>query len=160
MNIEKDNNKFMQEAIKLAHSNVESNNGGPFGAVVVKDGIVLGRGKNKVTSSNDPTAHAEIVAIRDAAKKLGTFNLEGCEIFASCEPCPMCLGAIYWARLDKLYYAGTKDDAAKADFDDSFIYKEFAMPKDERSIPASQLMRKEAVQVFEDWINSEKKIPY
>lgn len=154
------NKKFMEEAIKLAHSNVEGNNGGPFGAVVVKDGEIIGRGKNKVTSSHDPTAHAEIVAIREAAQNLGTFNLEGCEIYASCEPCPMCLGAIYWARLDKLFYAGTKDDAAKADFDDSFIYKEFCMPKEDRSIPSSQLMREDAVRVFEAWIKNEKKIPY
>ena len=160
MSTVENNKKFMQEAIELAHSNVEGNNGGPFGAVVVKDGEVIGWGKNKVTSSHDPTAHAEIVAIREAAQKLGTFNLEGCEIFASCEPCPMCLGAIYWARLDKLYYAGTKDDAAKADFDDSFIYEEFCMPKEERSIPSSQLMRNEAIKVFEAWIKNEKKIPY
>jgi tRNA(Arg) A34 adenosine deaminase TadA len=156
-----ENNKiFMQEAIKLAQSNVENNNGGPFGAVVVKDGKIVGRGKNKVTSGNDPTAHAEIVAIREAAQKLGTFNLQGCEIFASCEPCPMCLGAIYWARLDKLYYAGTKDDAAKANFDDSMIYRELCIPKEERSLPSSQLMQKEAVHVFEAWIKSENKIPY
>lgn len=150
----------MQEAIKLAQSNVENNNGGPFGAVVVRDGKIVGRGKNQVTTAHDPTAHAEVVAIREAAKNLGTFNLEGCEIYASCEPCPMCLGAIYWARFDKLYYAGTKDDAAKADFDDSFIYKELCIPKEERSIPSSQLMRKEAIQVFDDWIKSEEKIPY
>lgn len=150
----------MAEAIQLAQSNVEENNGGPFGAIVVKDGKVIGRGTNKVTSTNDPTAHAEIVAIREAAQNLGTFNLEGCEIFASCEPCPMCLGAIYWARFDKFYYAGTKDDAAKADFDDSMIYRELCIPKAERSLPSSQLMRDEAVRVFDNWIKSEEKIPY
>ena len=159
-NTSEQHKEFMKEAIKLAQSNVEENKGGPFGAVVVKDGEIVGRGKNKVTSGNDPTAHAEIVAIREAAQKLGTFNLQGCEIFASCEPCPMCLGAIYWARLDKLYYAGTKDDAAKADFDDSMIYRELCIPKEERSLPSTQLLRKEAVDVFEAWINSEKKVPY
>jgi len=147
-NTSEQHKEFMKEAIKLAQSNVEENKGGPFGAVVVKDGEIVGRGKNKVTSGNDPTAHAEIVAIREAAQKLGTFNLQGCEIFASCEPCPMCLGAIYWARLDKLYYAGTKDDAAKADFDDSMIYRELCIPKEERSLPSTQLLRKEAMQHF------------
>ncbi len=155
-----DNKTFMNEAIRLAESNIEKQNGGPFGAVIVKNGKVVGRGNNQVTSHNDPTAHAEVQAIRDACKNLNTFNLEGCEIYASCEPCPMCLGAIYWARLDKLFYAGTKDDAAKANFDDSFIYKEFELPKDKRSIPSSQLMRDKAVEVFDRWIESENKIPY
>ena len=152
--------EFMNEAIKLAESNIEKQNGGPFGAIIVKDGKIVGRGNNQVTSQNDPTAHAEVQAIRDACKNLNTFNLEGCEIYASCEPCPMCLGAIYWARLGKLFYAGTKDDAAKANFDDSFIYKEFNLPKGERSIPSSQLMRDKAVEVFDQWIESENKIPY
>ena len=152
--------EFMNEAIKLAESNIEKQNGGPFGAIIVKDGEIVGRGNNQVTSQNDPTAHAEVQAIRDACKNLNTFNLEGCEIYASCEPCPMCLGAIYWARLGKLFYAGTKDDAAKANFDDSFIYKEFNLPKGERSIPSSQLMRDKAVEVFDQWIESENKIPY
>jgi len=155
-----ENKIFMNEAIKLAESNINKQNGGPFGAVVVKDGKVVGRGNNQVTSKKDPTAHAEVQAIRDACKNLNTFNLDGCEIYASCEPCPMCLGAIYWARLDKLFYAGTKDDAAKANFDDSFIYKEFDLPKDKRSIPSSQLMRDKAVEVFDRWIESENKIPY
>ncbi len=155
-----DNKTFMNEAIRLAESNIEKQNGGPFGAVIVKNGKVVGRGNNQVTSHNDPTAHAEVQAIRDACKNLNTFNLEGCEIYASCEPCPMCLGAIYWARLDKLYYAGTKDDAAKANFDDSFIYKEFELPKDKRSIPSSQLMRDKAVEVFDRWIENDNKIPY
>jgi len=154
------NKKFMAEAIRLAENNVHSSNGGPFGAVVVKDGKIVGAGGNKVTSDNDPTAHAEIVAIRKAAKNLGTFDLSGCEIYASCEPCPMCLGAIYWARIDKLYYAATKDDAAKADFDDSFIYAEFAKPKDQRKLQSVQMMREEAVKVFEEWIKKEDKIPY
>lgn len=151
---------FMNEAIKLAENNIEKQNGGPFGAVVVKDGKIVGRGSNRVTSQNDPTAHAEVEAIRDACKNLDTFNLEGCEIYASCEPCPMCLGAIYWAHLSKLYYAGTKDDAAKANFDDSFIYKEFELSKDKRSIPSSQLMRDKAVEVFDQWIENENKIHY
>ena len=151
---------FMAKAIELAEENVKNLSGGPFGAVVVKDGKIVGKGSNKVTVHNDPTAHAEIVAIRDAAKNLGTFDLSGCEIYSSCEPCPMCLGAIYWARFDKLYYAATKDDAAKANFDDSFIYKEFALPKEERSILSVQMMRENAVKVFEEWNRTENKIPY
>ncbi|RLD35394.1 MAG: tRNA-specific adenosine deaminase [Bacteroidetes bacterium] len=152
--------KFMEEAIKLAAENVNKNNGGPFGALVVKDGKIIGRGVNKVTSTNDPTAHAEIVAIREAAKTINSFNLDGCEIYASCEPCPMCLGAIYWARIDMLYYAGTQDDAAKADFDDSVIYQEFCLPKEKRQLPSTQMMRKDAVKVFDEWIKKENKIRY
>jgi tRNA(Arg) A34 adenosine deaminase TadA len=155
-----DKKYYMKEAIDLAFDNVTNGKGGPFGAVVVKDGKIIGKGSNKVTCDNDPTAHAEIVAIRNAAKTLNSFDLSGCEIYSSCEPCPMCLGAIYWARLDKLYYAATKDDAAKAEFDDSFIYKEFALPKEERSIPSLQMMREDAVKVFDEWIKSENKIKY
>ncbi len=151
---------FMKIAIKLAEENLETNLGGPFGAVVVKDGKIIGKGGNRVTSQNDPTAHAEIVAIREASKNLGTFDLSGCEIYTSCEPCPMCLSAIYWARVDKLYYAATKDDAAKADFDDSMIYEEIAKPKDQRKLPSVQLMREDAVKVFEKWIEKEDKIQY
>ncbi len=151
---------FMKEAIALAMSNVEDSHGGPFGAVVVKDGEIIGAGANQVTASSDPTAHAEIVAIRQASAHLGTFDLSECEIYASCEPCPMCLGAIYWAKIDKLYYAATKDDAAKASFDDSYIYKEFALPKNERSLSSLQMMRDDAVKVFEAWNNSDNKIPY
>ncbi len=159
--MEKEDKKFfMAKAITLAKENVQSVHGGPFGAVVVKDGEIVGVGRNRVTVDNDPTAHAEIIAIRDAAQKLGTFDLSGCQIYSSCEPCPMCLGAIYWARFDKLYYAATKDDAAKADFDDSFIYKEFALPKEERSILSVQMMRESAVKVFDEWIKTENKIPY
>ncbi len=150
----------MEEAIRLAGDNVEYNHGGPFGAVVVKDGKIIGKGGNQVTIANDPTAHAEIVAIRQAAKNLGTFDLSGCEIYSSCEPCPMCLGAIYWSRINKLYYAATKEDAAKADFDDSFIYNEFTKPKTERKLQSVQMMREEAVKVFEKWIENEDKIPY
>jgi len=144
----------------LALSNVKNSHGGPFGAVVVKEGVVIGSGTNQVTASNDPTAHAEIVAIREATTKLGTFDLTGCEIYASCEPCPMCLGAIYWAKITKLYYAATKDDAAKADFDDSYIYKEFALPKNERTMVSLQMMRDDAVKVFEAWNKSDQKVPY
>ncbi len=154
------NKKFMDLAIELAESNMDNQDGGPFGAVVVKNGEIVGKGCNHVTTNNDPTAHAEVVAIRDACNKLSTYDLEGCEIYASCEPCPMCLGAIYWSRIAKLYYAATKDDAAKADFDDSFIYKEFCLPKDERSIPSVQLMRDKSIKVFDKWIESESKIPY
>lgn len=152
--------KFMKEAIDLARDNVQQANGGPFGAVVVKDGQIIGKGINQVTLHNDPTAHAEIVAIREACKTLNSFSLKGCEIYASCEPCPMCLGSIYWAGLDKLYYAATKEDAAKADFQDSHIYREFSLPKDQRRVPTIQLMHKEAIQVFDDWNSSEHKVPY
>jgi guanine deaminase len=152
--------EFMGKAISLALDNVSSLKGGPFGAVVVKEGKIVGRGNNQVTFLNDPSAHAEIMAIRDASKNLGTFDLTGCEIYSSCEPCPMCLGAIYWARLDKLYYAATKDDATAAEFDDSYIYKEFALPKEERKLQSVQMMRDEAVKVFEEWVHSENKIPY
>ncbi len=159
--MEKEDKKtFMAKAISLAEENVKALQGGPFGAVVVKDGRVVGIGRNKVTRDNDPTAHAEVVAIRNAAKNLETFDLSGCQIYSSCEPCPMCLGAIYWARFDKLYYAATKDDAARAEFDDSFIYKEFALPKEERSILSVQMMRESAVKVFDEWIKTENKIPY
>lgn len=155
-----DNKEFMDEAIHLAESNIAKQNGGPFGAIIVKNGKIVGRGSNQVTTKNDPTAHAEVVAIRDACTNLNTFDLQDCEIYASCEPCPMCLGAIYWARIGKLYYAGTKDDAAKANFDDSFIYKEFDLPKDKRLIPSVQIMREKAVKVFEKWIENENKILY
>lgn len=150
----------MQQAIELAFSNVNKNKGGPFGAVVVKDGKIIGKGVNLVTDTNDPTAHAEIVAIREAARNTGSFELHGCEIYTSCEPCPMCLGAIYWAKIDKLYYAATKDDAAKANFDDSFIYKEFSLPKDKRSISSLQLMRDDAIKVFEAWNENGDKSLY
>jgi tRNA(Arg) A34 adenosine deaminase TadA len=155
-----DKKVFMKKAITLAMNNVETDKGGPFGAVIVKDGQIIGTGSNLVTQTNDPTAHAEIVAIREATSKLGTFDLSGCEIYASCEPCPMCLGAIYWAKINKLYYAATKDDAAKANFDDSFIYKEFSLQKNERRMSSLQLMRDDAIKVFEAWNQSDKKIPY
>lgn len=155
-----DKKQYMKQAIELALDNVVDGKGGPFGAVIVKNGEIIGKGSNHVTDTNDPTAHAEIVAIREAAQKIGSFSLEGCQIYASCEPCPMCLGAIYWARIDKIYYAATKDDALKSDFDDSIIYKELSLPKDKRSISSLQLMREEAVKVFEKWNESGNKIPY
>lgn len=152
--------QFMQEAIRLSVSNVEQNKGGPFGAVVVKDGVIIARGTNSVTAHNDPTAHAEVMAIREACKTLNTFQLTGCEIYASCEPCPMCLAAIYWARPDKLFYAANKEDAAAIDFDDNFIYEEIAQPVAERKIFTRQLMRDEALEAFEKWKTSINKIEY
>jgi len=143
--------KFMREAIRISLENVESGKGGPFGAIVVKNGEIIARGGNEVTSSNDPTAHAEVVAIRKACEQLGSFQLDGCEIYCSCEPCPMCLGAIYWARPSKIYFANTKKDAADINFDDDFIYKEIAVSNDQRSLPTVQLLRDEALVVFKKW---------
>lgn len=152
--------KFMDEAIRLAKENVKNGSGGPFGAVVVKDGEIVAACGNSVTPSNDPTAHAEVNAIREACRKLGTYQLEGCEVYASCEPCPMCLGAIYWARPSKVYYASTKEDAAGAGFDDSFIYKEITMPEAERSIPFLKVEEKEAGEEFRMWKTSVEKVEY
>jgi guanine deaminase len=152
--------EFMQEAIRLSLANVEEGKGGPFGAVVVKDGKIIARGCNCVTAHNDPTAHAEVVAIREACKVLGTFQLTGCEIYASCEPCPMCLAAIYWARPDKLYYANSKEDAAAINFDDKFIYEEIAKPVSERKLFTQQFGREEALIAFEKWAASTKKTGY
>lgn len=152
--------KFMKEAIKLAASNLISGNGGPFGAVVVKDGKIIGKGANLVTSSNDPTAHAEVVAIRDACKNLNSFQLDGCEIYASCEPCPMCLGAIYWARPTQLYFAASRDDAADAGFDDSYIYEQIPLKPTDRDLKSLQIMQSESVKVFKLWNEAEQKIPY
>jgi guanine deaminase len=151
---------FMREAIQLSLSNIQTCKGGPFGAVIVKDGRIIARGANNVTSSNDPTAHAEVVAIRQACEKLQTFQLTGCEIYASCEPCPMCLGAIYWARLDKLYYANTKYDAAAINFDDKFIYEELEKPLEHRTLFTQQLLREEALQAFKNWSQQDQKIEY
>jgi len=152
--------QFMQEAINVALENVKSGNGGPFGAVIVKDNIIIAKGGNSVTSTNDPTAHAEVVAIRNACKQLNSFQLDDCEIYTSCEPCPMCLGAIYWARPKKIYFACTKKDAADAHFDDSFIYEEIPLPFNKRSIPTLQLMREEGLMAFKEWKNKEDKIEY
>lgn len=150
----------MKDAIDIALDGMRSNRGGPFGAVVVKDGEIIGRGGNKVTSSNDPTAHAEVVAIREACKNLGVFQLDGCEIYTSCEPCPMCLGAIYWARPDKVYYGCDKLDAAHIGFDDAFIYKELDLPLKDRKIPFVQMSREEALRIFNEWDEKEDKIEY
>jgi len=152
--------KFMQRAIELARYGMDNNEGGPFGCVVVKNGEIVAEGNNRVTTSNDPTAHAEVVAIRNACEKLGTFQLTGCEVYTSCEPCPMCLGAIYWARPSKVYFAATKDDAADAGFDDSFIYEELELPADQKNIPLIPLERDAAVEVFEIWKLKEDKVEY
>ncbi len=153
------NEKFMQKAIDLSIESVK-NGGGPFGAVIVKDGKIISANSNSVTSSNDPTAHAEVNTIRDACKKLQTFDLEGCEIYTSCEPCPMCLGAIYWANISKIYFANTKTDAKNINFDDSFIYDEIEKPYSERKIPTIQIMREQALQAFKDWEQKEDKTEY
>ena len=150
----------MKEAIKIAIEGVQNNEGGPFGAIVVKDGKIIGRGNNKVTSTNDPTAHAEVIAIRDACKTIGSHQLEGCVIYTSCEPCPMCLGAIYWARPDKVFYACTKKDAAQINFDDAFIYKELALPISERKMEIAQLLRNEGLVAFKEWELKDDKIRY
>lgn len=155
----KNQEEFMREAIHLSSKNVDEN-GGPFGAVIVKDGKIIARGVNRVTTNNDPTAHAEVNAIREASTKLGTFDLKGCEIYSSCEPCPMCLGAIYWAHLDKLYYANTKQDAKDIDFDDSFIYEELDLPLEKRKIPTQQILRDEAILTFHKWRDKTDKIEY
>ncbi|MCD6557272.1 MAG: nucleoside deaminase [Bacteroidales bacterium] len=149
----------MREAIRLSRESVK-NGGGPFGAVIVKDGEIIAAASNKVTQNNDPTAHAEVSAIREAAKKLNTFNLSGCEIYSSCEPCPMCLGAVYWAHLDKLYFANTKQDAKDIGFDDSFIYEEIDLPYEKRTIPNIQILRDEAFEAFKDWEQKEDKTEY
>ncbi|MCP4460997.1 MAG: nucleoside deaminase [Cytophagales bacterium] len=152
--------KFMREAIRLSIENVESGNGGPFGAVVVKNGEIIASAANEVTTSNDPTAHAEVVAIRRACEKLGTFQLDDCEIYCSCEPCPMCLGAIYWARPKKIFYANTKADAADIKFDDNFIYQEIELPVNQRKLPTTQLLRDEAMKAFTLWKTSSEKTEY
>jgi tRNA(Arg) A34 adenosine deaminase TadA len=153
-------NPFMARAITLSIENVQSGRGGPFGAVVVKDGAIVGEAANQVTSTNDPTAHAEVVAIRGACKNLGTFDLAGCEIYTSCEPCPMCLGAIYWAHLSRVYFANADADASKIGFDDSMIYREIAQPHAQRKIPMIPMMREEALVAFRAWENKTNKIEY
>ncbi len=152
--------KYMMEAISLSKKAIENNEGGPFGCVIVKNDEIIGRGNNRVIAENDPTAHAEVVAIRDACKVLGTFQLDGCEIYTSCEPCPMCLGAIYWARPKIVYYANTRDDAASIGFDDSMIYDEIGVEHGARKIPLVNLCRKDAFLVFESWANKNDKTPY
>ena len=150
----------MRRAIELAVENVRSGRGGPFGAVVVRDGKIIAEGTNLVTLTNDPTAHAEVVAIRRACETLGAFQLERCEIYTSCEPCPMCLGAIYWARPAGLYYGGTHKDAAAAGFDDSFIYQQTRLPPGERAIPMAQILPTESLAPFAEWQASAKKVRY
>lgn len=152
--------KFMKEAIELANQCFEFGTGGPFGAVVVKDGKIVGRGRNLVTATNDPTAHAEVCAIRDACKNLSYFQLTGCEIYASSEPCPMCMGAIYWARPNKIYYGATCDDAAEAGFDDVYIYDQLGESVDSYAIPAEQHDRESAKKTFTRWKNFDNKIEY
>jgi len=156
----KEKEGFMREAIRLSLENMRSGKGGPFGAVIVKDGKIIARGFNQVTSTNDPTAHAEVVAIREACKELNSFQLEGCEIYTSCEPCPMCLGAIYWARPAKMYYANTKIDAAKIGFDDQFIYEEIDLHLSQRQLPSEQLLNDEALVAFQEWEDKINKIDY
>lgn len=151
---------FMRRAIALALENVRTGKGGPFAAIIVKDGVVVSAGVNCVTATNDPTAHAEIVAIREACRKLGHFQLSGCDLYTTCEPCPMCLGAIYWARSVRVYYACLAADAAAAGFDDAFIYDELKRPLPSRHMPMQQLLRDESLPIFSLWMRQEKKTPY
>jgi guanine deaminase len=153
-------NLFMARAVQLSLENVRSGRGGPFGAVVVRNGNIIGEGTNQVTSTNDPTAHAEMLAIREACKKLGAFSLQSCEIYTSCEPCPMCLGAIYWAHLGRIYFANGAVDASKIGFDDALIYREIARPPSQRKIPMIQLMRDEALAAFREWEAKPDKTAY
>jgi len=152
--------RFMQRAIELALDNVRSGRGGPFGVVIVKEGHLLAEGANSVTSTNDPTAHAEIVAIREACRKLNNFQLDGCEIYSSCEPCPMCVGAIYWARVARVFYGASAGDASVAQFDDAFIFREIAQPARLRRIPMTQMMRDEALAAFRAWMEKPDRIRY
>lgn len=152
--------EYMRLAIQLSQQGMEQKNGGPFGAVIVKDGKIIGQGSNEVTSTNDPTAHAEVVAIRNACKNLSSFELFGAEIYCSCEPCPMCLSAIYWARISKIYFANTRKDAADIGFDDDFIYHEIPKAIEQRAVPALPLLRAEAQQVFVAWQSMSDKMEY
>ena len=152
-------NKFMQRAIELSIESINSG-GGPFGSVIVKDEKIISEGMNRVTVNNDPTAHGEIVAIRNACKKLNNFNLSDCSLYSSCEPCPMCMSAIYWSRIGKVYYANTRDDAKKINFDDSLIYSEISKKNEDRKIPIKQMLRDEALKAFEIWDKKDDKIEY
>ena len=158
-NITEQDKAFMREAIRLANESVEKG-GGPFGAVIVKDGEIIAGSANSVTIDNDPTAHAEVNAIRKACKRLGTFDLSGCVVYTSCEPCPMCLGAIYWAHINTIYYGNSKKDAADIDFDDDFIYKELALPLHRRHVPMVNLLGDEAIVTFNRWRDKEDKTEY
>lgn len=159
MNKEQDQH-FIRKAIEIGRQGMQAKLGGPFGALIVKDGEVIGRSSNRVTSTNDPTAHAEVKAIREACQRLGDFSLAGCVLYASCEPCPMCLGAIYWARLDRIVYAASDEDAAKAGFDDQFIYQELERPIKERSLPTDQILKEEGAQLFQEWVAKEDRVEY
>ncbi len=154
------NKDFMKKAIQLSLENMRKGAGGPFGAVVVKEGKIIGSGWNKVTSTNDPTAHAEVIAIRDACHVLNNYDLSGCEIYTSCEPCPMCLSAIYWARIDMIYYANTRQDAANIDFDDDFLYQEIPKNIEDRKVPMVQCCHNDAIAVFKEWQEKQDKIEY
>jgi tRNA(Arg) A34 adenosine deaminase TadA len=152
--------RLLREAIRLSRTRMREGRGGPFGAVVARDGAIVARGWNAVTSTNDPTAHAEVVAIRRACRKLETFSLAGCVLYASCEPCPMCLAAAYWARVDRLVFAATREDAARAGFDDALIYREVPLPPEARSLPTDHLLRSEAIAVFEEWLAKPDRVQY
>ncbi|QEC69040.1 nucleoside deaminase [Panacibacter ginsenosidivorans] len=152
--------QFMQQAINIGLEGMRNNVGGPFGCVIVKDNKIIGKGCNSVIASNDPTAHAEVVAIREACKTLGSFQLEDCEVYTTCEPCPMCMGALYWARPKKIYYANSKADAAAIGFDDSFIYEEFGLPINERKMSMEYLHHAEAIKMFEEWKKMNNKTLY
>ncbi|AYA36678.1 nucleoside deaminase [Hymenobacter oligotrophus] len=154
------NPEFMREAIRLSIEKMQAGHGGPFGAVIVKDGRIIARGFNQVTSTNDPTCHAEVDAIRKACKELGTFQLDGCDLYTSCEPCPMCLGAIYWARPRRVFYGNTKQDAAAIGFDDQFIYDEIEKPLSDRQIPMEQMLPNEAIAGFQAWEKHESRTDY
>jgi tRNA(Arg) A34 adenosine deaminase TadA len=154
------NPDFMRRAIALASENVRTNSGGPFGAVIVRNGIVVGEGVNRVTAENDATAHAEVCAIRAACQALGVFSLQGCEIYTSCEPCPMCLAAIYWAHIRRIWFGNTSADAARAAFDDAVLYREVALPASQRSVPSAALLHDEAWESFHLWLDSPNRIPY
>ncbi len=158
--VAKQRDDFMRRAIDLSQEKMNENCGGPFGAVIVRNGKIIAEGWNVVTSTNDPTAHAEVVAIRKAAAVIGDYSLSGCEIYTSCEPCPMCLAAIYWARLDRIFYANTREDAARIGFDDDFLYREIAQPEHKRTLPSQMMMRGEAQIVFEEWMKKPDKTPY
>lgn len=152
--------QLMRRAILLSLEKMKENQGGPFGAVIAKGGEIVAEGWNRVLSSKDPTAHAEVMAIREASERLGTFDLSGMDIYASCEPCPMCMAAIYWARLDRVYYANTRSDAGAIGFDDEHLYHELAMPIRSRSLPMKRILQDEAIRVFGDWEKKEDKTPY
>ncbi len=152
--------ELMREAVRLAVANVQAGRGGPFASLIVRNGAIIASGTNLVTSANDPTAHAEVVAIREACRMLGDFRLSGCELYTTCEPCPMCLGAIYWARLDRVVYAATRDDAVRAGFDDGFIYRELCMPASERTLPMEQIEREAAQEPFRVWEMQEGRVRY